>query len=279
MPAKRGNLQKLVPNKPIKMDTPSPIPVCEECKQQHVYKRGKKVMQACAGHNELGNIKEPCGNKPATNNTRCVEHEGKHLRTLRNHQIQYDWKADMYLEKLPPRLKGIFAKLTQTDAEVSMNKQLALLDARELELIGRLDTDESGAAWRRVKGSAKELKAAIEREDKVAQAKQLWLLLDAIEKGGSEEEQWDEIRFSAEGRRKISETERKHLDAQRASMSLDQIGQVASFLGNLLKRYITDQARLAAAAEELSRYFKGTAVVKALPDPSIIEGEVVPDAG
>lgn len=239
---------------------------CKVCGQKHVNSKG---LRTCIGHvKKKGVGMVPCEAQPHTADGRCLLCAGQIV--LRG-KAAHEWRANHYVERMPDNLKFVFSRAAENDALVSMKYQMALVDAREVQLLERLGTEESGKAWLKIRAEAETLKQHIENEDTTNQAKSLWALLKAIEEGSNDDVIWGEIRENAEFRRKLSESERKHIESERAQMSMEQIGQIAAFFGNLLKRYVTDPARLMAAATELQRYFDGTPA--ALPPPAT--GEII----
>lgn len=247
---------------------------CKVCGAKHVNERG---FRTCIAHVKVeGKGMVACGAAPHTADGRCLVCAGQ--LSLRGKAV-HDWRAGHYTERMPDNLKYVFGKAAETDAMVSMKYQMALIDAREVQLIERLGTQESSSAWLKLRGLAEELKVHIENEDATQQAKVLWSLLKTIDDGSNDDVVWSEIRENAEFRRKLSESERKHIESERAQMSMEQIGQIAAFFGNLLKRYVTDQQRLMAAAVELQRYFEGTPAAVPLSGDVIDVQEIGADHG
>lgn len=243
---------------------------CKVCGSKHVTEKGKRT---CIGHvKEKGKSMVACGAPPHTADGRCLQCAGQ--LTLRGKAAQ-DWRAGHYAERMPDNLRYVFSRAAETDAMISMKYQMALIDAREVQLLERLGTDESGKTWLKIRALADELKVHIENEDATQQAKTLWSLLNTIDTGSSDEVIWSEIRENAEFRRRLSESERKHVESERAQMSMEQIGQIAAFFGNLLKRYVTDQQRLIAAATELKRYFDGTDAAQPIDMGDVIDAEEI----
>lgn len=243
---------------------------CKVCGAKHVNDKGYRT---CIGHVKVKDVgMVACGAPPHTADGRCLQCAGQ--ITLRGKAAQ-EWRAGHYAERMPDNLRYVFSKAAESDALISMKYQMALIDAREVQLLERLGTDESSKAWLKLRALADEMKVHIENEDSTQQAKVLWSLLNTIETGSGDEVIWTEIRENAEFRRKLSESERKHVESERAQMSMEQIGQIAAFFGNLLKRYVTDQQRLLAAATELQRYFDGTPAAQPMDMSNVIEAEEI----
>jgi len=243
----------------------TPAVVCKECGNLHIV-RGDPTRPSCIHHTtrDDGTLM-PCGNPPLKNRNVCFFHGG---RTPTGPASRF-WKHGAYSQHLPTRYLHAF-ELSLRDPELtSMKYQLALLDARETELIKRLDTSESGAAWVMVKELAVELKNALDGGHKNLLASTTVALLNAMDVGISDNAQWAELYAIMELRRKISETERKREEGLKAHMTLDEMTKVASFIAGLMRRYVPDQKALRHASLELSEFFN------VFQDQPIIEGEVI----
>lgn len=268
---------KLVPQaetrlKKLSAEAIAQIVPCKVCSQKHIDRKG---VRTCIGHTKIEGGVAPCMAPQHTVEGRCLQCAGQ-LR-LRGRSA-HDWRAGHYSERMPERLRYVFDRAAENESLVSMKYQLALVDAREVQLLERLGTGESGPQWLHLRKKAEELKEAIEAEDVTDQAKLLWEMLKVIEDGSNDDVVWAEIQNNAEFRRKLTETERKHIESERAQMSYEQIGQIAAFIGNLLKRYVTDPARLESAAVELARYFDGTPVATVpAASSNVIDAEPIED--
>lgn len=91
---------------------------------------------------------------------------------------------------------------------ISVRRQIALLDAREAELIQRLSAGEAGYNWRAARVALCKLSEAPKvRTDHPAFRK----LAKLIAKSASDERRWAELRENAETRHRLADTERKRL--------------------------------------------------------------------
>lgn len=167
------------------------------------------------------------------------------------------WKHGLHAAALPSRYLESYETALADPELVSLRRQIALCDAREIELLQRLSTGEAGAVWRDARAQLFALKAAITLNDAVARKAAITALAAVIDRGARDDQQWSDIMSNAEQRRRFAETERKGLESAQAYMTLEDLAAVAAFLGGIIKRYVTDTVRLRSASEELTRFFSG----------------------
>lgn len=134
---------------------------------------------------------------------------------------------------------------------VSVRTQIALLDARESELLHELSSEEEGYNWRAAQAALQQLRKAKAPKGHPA----FKALARAIEIGASDKRRWAELRRNAESLRRLVDSERKRLESMEAYMTVEELAIAAAYLGGLIKRYIPDTKLLRKAADELSRFF------------------------
>lgn len=243
------------------------LATCEKCGQSHV-RDGKPT---CVHHTTDENGDEwPCANFPLKGRDICWFHGG---RTPTGPASKF-WKHGAYSKHLPTRYKHAF-ELALTDPEItSVKYQLALLDAREAELLKRLDTEESGVLWAQIKAAGAELKRAMEKGKPEVQQAVANALVNRIDTWANSEMQWQELYQIFEMRRKLAETERRREEGLNAHLTLDEMTKIAAFLAGWMRRYVPDNAALRSASAELSQFF---GLFQPTPQGSVIDAEVLSD--
>lgn len=244
---------------------------CEKCGKKHVRADKDGVEKpSCQGHKDDPETGElwPCGNWPMQDRHICFYHGG---RTPVGPASPH-WKHGAYSKHLPTRYLHAF-ELSLSDPELSsMKYQLAMLDAREQELLRRLDTGEAGVLWELVERAAQTLEIALEKGSKNVQQTVTADLLKNLKAWVNNETQFNELYRIWELRRKLAETEGKREERLNAHFTIDDMTKMAAFLAGMLRRYMPDQKTLRAASNELSQFF---GVYRA----PIIEAEVVQPDG
>ena len=193
----------------------------------------------------------PCRNYPMTNG-RCKLHGGK---TPIGH-LSPHWKTGEY-SRLFPTLPERFqekARAAHDDPElVSTRRQIAVLEAREDELLGQLSTGESGAAWL----AAGKLMQDIGRcdEDKVPSL--MSQLESTISEGLSDTVLWREIQENMETARRLRDSELNRLKALHAAVSTKDAKDMMARLLAIVKDSVGEPEILRLILVGVDREFGG----------------------
>lgn len=203
-----------------------------------------KAMQ-CGAKTRSG---EPC-KSPAMKNGRCRMHGGKHPKGI----AHYNYKEGKYSKALPQRMREAYIDARDDPQLLEQREQIAILDARLLDVLGRVDTGESGALWGRLKERRVELLVAQRANDKTGQADAINAILSLIDQGHSDYRAWSELQGVLEQRKRIIESERKRLVEMQQMVTSQQAMGLISALLESVKRNVTDRAALAAIQNEFIR--------------------------
>lgn len=176
--------------------------------------------------------------------TVCYHHGGRTPRGLALPQTTHG----RYSKSMPTRLLAEFEQAKRDPELLSLRENIALIDARLSELLGRADTGESGENWKSLGETMHALRRARDEEER-AQA------IDAIEAlvqaGQSDYAAWRGILDLHEQRRKCTESEQKRLVAMQQMMSGEQATLLIGQILHIIKRNVTDRTVLAAVARDI----------------------------
>jgi hypothetical protein len=158
----------------------------------------------------------------------CMMHGGKTPRG----RASANYKHGGYSKALPERLAARYEAAAGDPELLAMRGDIALTVARLYDLLKRVDTGESGSAWREAGDG---LTQFLESNGDAAKAAEgLARLKSAIGRGRADYAAWDEVKSTLETRRKLIESERKRLvDMQQiitAEQALALIGQVVEIV-------------------------------------------------
>lgn len=203
-----------------------------------------KAMQ-CGAKTRSG---APC-KSPAMENGRCRMHGGKHPGGI----AHYNYKEGKYSKHLPQRMREAYQEAVDDPQLLEQREQIAILDARLLDLLSRVDTGESGALWQRLQDARIELLAAKQGGDATGQVVALNRILDLIRQGHADYRAWGELQTVLEQRKRLIESERKRLvEMQQMVTSQQAMGLISAILESV-KRNVTDRAALAAIQTDFIR--------------------------
>lgn len=154
---------------------------------------------------------------------------------------------------VPDRFLDAFTSSISDPEYLSLRRQMALTDAREVELLERFESGESGEQWANVAEALTNYEQAVTRDDPRA-SEFLSALKSAVASGIADEHTWRELAELFETRRKLADTERKRIESAQAYMTAEEIGVVGGYFAALLKKYVAPE-RLAEAGEEMAQFF------------------------
>lgn len=182
-------------------------------------------------------------------NGRCRMHGGTAPTGLASAQL----KTGRYSKHLPTRLLATF-EASQSDGELlALRDEVALIDARLTDLLKRVDTGESGAAWRSLRQAYRDYETAMAKADVVAMKDHLATVGLLIKSGVADEAAWSDIRVTLEQRRKLVESERKRLVEMQQMVSAEQAMLMVRALVAAVREHVRDPAILRAISDDLAR--------------------------
>ncbi len=127
-----------------------------------------------------------------------------------------------YSRLLPGGLSQAYERSRNDPNLLSLRDEVAVLDSRLAELVGKLDSLESASLWKRLRETAAEVHSAYLSEDAQRLAAGL-TEIDVLVKAGAESaEVWREIERLVDARRKLVAGESQRLVAMEAMLSTEQ---------------------------------------------------------
>jgi hypothetical protein len=213
------------------------IPEDEENERRH---------PRCGARNRQG---EPCRNAPSMGRSRCRFHGG-HTPVGAAHPR---FRTGRYSRYLPRRLAERFQELLRDPHLLSLNREIALVDARLEQLLARTQTTESAASWEMLHNAKESLVAARARGDVEGVKTALSLILEVVDRGQDDASAWDQIRAAIHDRRLLVASESKRLLDGRHSVSLDNVAALMTVIGNAIKLAVPDVAVRRTLIRELSQ--------------------------
>ena len=185
--------------------------------------------------------------QPGMMNGRCRMHGGKHPRGLASPH----YKDGRYSKALPARLAARYAVAEADPRLLELRDEVALTDARLADLLGRVDTGESGALWQALQALRLEVIACKRAGDSVGQAQALNALLDTIGQGHADYRAWAEIGGVLEQRRRLVESERKRLIEMQQTLTVEKAMLLVGAIGGIIKAHVHDRAILSAIGRDI----------------------------
>ncbi len=121
---------------------------------------------------------------------------------------------------------------------------MKLWGARLSDVLGRVDTGESGATWAKARDTYDALIDAMREHDAGKQSQSFRELDRLIGKGLSDYAAWREIQSLIEQIRKLSESEQKRLVAAQLMISSEQAMSFTVAMLSIIKQHVSDRTVL-----------------------------------
>lgn len=190
-----------------------------------------------------------CLKPRAEGRTRCRLHGGATLRGVESGTFKTG-EHSRVMDALPERMRSAYEASLRDPALLDLKGSVALIDARLIDLLNRVDTKESGQAWQAVETAFADLVSAIRKDDKRGQSAALSELDQMIRVGKGDSESWTEITRLLDDRRKHVETQtRLEVAGDRAV----PVGELMTMMGAFLNLVQT----VVSSAEEKRRISDG----------------------
>lgn len=162
-------------------------------------------------------------------------------------------KTGRYSKHLPTRLAARYEEAQADGKLLELRDEVSLIDSRLADLLSRVDTGESGAIYKALKATYAELEKASAKADGPAMAAAIRELGVLINRGMADWAIWAEIAAGVEQRRKLVETERKHLAQMEQMVTVNEMMLMAGALLASVRAHVSDRHALNAISTEFAR--------------------------
>jgi hypothetical protein len=163
------------------------------------------------------------------------------------------FKTGKYSRFLPSRMLARYHEVLADPELTSLRSELALVDARLIELLGRVHSGESGALWRALRKAYRAFKFYQQTGD-VVKMREAFAEMEAhLDAAAADTEAWAEIHALVESRRKLAATESQRLVMLKQMITCEQAMVFIGVITDVVTRHITDREVLANIVVELQR--------------------------
>ncbi len=203
-------------------------------------------MKQCGAKTRSG---EPCKNTAVMANGRCRLHGGKSLVGVALPQ----YKDGRYSRYMPKRLLEQYERAANDGDLLVMRDDIAIIDTRLAELLSKLDSGETGAAWAKAMENYAALQDAIAAGDAAGLKSSLDAMGGALRRGQAGYHAWREVGEMLDLRRKLVESERKRLVQLSQMVTAEQAMVLVMAVTKLVKEHVDDQRALIAISDGIRR--------------------------
>lgn len=162
-------------------------------------------------------------------------------------------KTGRFSKDLPTRLLAQYEAALDDPDMIALHEELALVTAREGDLLGRVDTGEAGAHWRGIRDALADFRRAQRRDDAPAAAAALREMERLTDLGIADYQAWAELFDTIEARRRLADTERRRLEAMQQVITTERAMLLVAALVDTVRRHVDDRQVLGAIGRDLAR--------------------------
>ena len=192
---------------------------------------------------------ERCKAKAITGRDLCYHHGGMSLVGPANPA----YRDGRYSRFMPKRLLEQYERAANDGDLLVMRDDIAIIDARLAELLSRLDSGETGAAWAKAMENYAALQDAIAAGDAAGLKSSLDAMGGALKRGQAGYHAWREVGEMLDLRRKLVESERKRLVQLSQMVTAEQAMVLVMAVTKLVKEHVDDQKALIAISDGIRR--------------------------
>ncbi len=185
---------------------------------------------------------EPCRQYAVPGRKFCHYHGGKNTVGPANNLLT----TGRYSKYLPPRMAARYQEARSDPELLRLAEEIALVDSRLADLLGRVESGESGQVWAELAKAWAKFRTG---ENSAADAS---LVSDLIKAGNADYSAWGEIHKCVNARQRLVESERKRLVEAQQMVRVDQAMTLVAALLDSVKRNVRDPKALTAISADFS---------------------------
>jgi hypothetical protein len=183
------------------------------------------------------------------------------------------WIDGRHSKYLPKHLLGAYLAARDDPERLALMDELALIDARLNDVLGRVDSGESGRLWTELRKTVAALEAAKRSGDVAVVATTLTTIVDLVTQGHDDAAAWQDVAGLIERRRKLVDSESKRQREAREMIHIEQAFGLMGMLVEAVRGHVTDPTALRAVAETFSRLTGQPIPTEAPPLPAGMKGQ------
>lgn len=188
-----------------------------------------------------------CHNPAMRGLTVCRMHGGKTPRG----PASVHFKDGRYSQFLPACFFDAYERAANDPKLLELRRDIALVDARMIDILKQVDTGESGAMWREAQAAMARFTRAQTQGDIEAMQRALAQVQRLITRGAADYAAWGEIGALIEQRRKLCESEQRRVTMAHEILTVEQAMFLLRQVVATIQRHVTDRQALSAIALEL----------------------------
>ncbi len=192
---------------------------------------------------------ELCKARAVNGSTKCYHHGGKTPAGI----ASPNYKTGRYSKSLPTRLAERYEEAENDAKLLELRSEVSLIDSRISDLLGRVDTGESGEIWKQLRSAYNELVEANRKGDLIGATDAMFSIGSLIGEGAQDYATWNEVLSVVEQRRRMVESERKRIVEMQQTLTIEQAMLMIGALTGIIRTHVTDRNILAAISADVGK--------------------------
>lgn len=193
--------------------------------------------------------KESRCHAPPMENGRCRVHGGMSPKGVASPHF----KTGRYSKWVPERLQDKYQTALGDANLLSLRDELALVDARLAELLGRVDKVGHDKAWAGMLERVSEARGFVSSGNSSAALKILEEAEEALRRGVDDFAVWGEVNSQITLRARLAESERRRMVDLQQFVTAERAMMLIMSISETIKRHVTDYATLSAISSDIAR--------------------------
>lgn len=161
-------------------------------------------------------------------------------------------KTGRYSTSLPTRLAAEYERAAHDPEPLALRYELAIVDVRIHDLLGRVEVGEAGRLWRQARAAWQTMKHVQAEGRPLMQTRAARELDGLLAQAVGDDAAWHEILQLIEQRRKLVEAEAKRLVAMQQVMTAEEAMRWVDTVVAILTRHIADRETLQKISRDLN---------------------------
>lgn len=181
----------------------------------------------------------------------CELHGGKTPRGWANPNTKHGG----YSGHIPTRLGAEFEASLNDPQLHDLKAEMALVNTRIKELLGKLDLERDGSAWEDVKDARDTIRIAMKSGDPTQMIFAFNYLDDVINRAYDDTNTWENITRLIEQQRKLAESYRKIVADAETTLSQENIAGIAGAIVRIVSTHVSNVKLLSAINQDIGSLF------------------------
>lgn len=189
-----------------------------------------------------------CRRWPTIGREFCKLHGGHAARGI----AHGNYKHGKFTKHLPVSLAAKYNAAREDKELLSLKDDIAIAEAREVELFEMIDTGESGKVWKKLQKAGDAFQRAYEtgNSDKLMEVVQN--IRSLVQEGQPSYSLWEELLYVQEHKRKLTETENKMLISKQQMITVEQLMIYAGVILDSIRTHVIKNTEKQVGAKILN---------------------------